>query len=87
VLDELNRRRMRQCGLVVFLDARPADLVARVGVDDHRPLLGDDPASALDRMDEQRRPLYLEVAHHVVDVSESTGPDPVVERVLALVTP
>jgi shikimate kinase len=87
VLDGLNRRRMRECGTVVFLDARPADLVSRVGGDDHRPLLGDDPAAALRRMDEQRRALYLEVAHHVVDISGSTGPDQVVERVLALVAP
>ncbi|HEY2331262.1 MAG TPA: shikimate kinase [Acidimicrobiales bacterium] len=86
VLDELNRRRMRQCGVVVFLDARPAALATRVGGDDHRPLLGDDPAAALVRLDELRRPLYLEASHHVVDVSAPTGPDAVVQRVLALVT-
>jgi shikimate kinase len=87
VLDELNRRRMRQFGLVVFLDARPTALANRVGGDDHRPLLGKDPAGVLRQLDEQRRPLYLEVADHVVDVSDQTGPDRVMERVLALVAP
>jgi shikimate kinase len=86
VLDPVNRGRMRQCGFVVFLDARPVDLVDRVGGDDHRPLLGDDPAEALARIDAARRALYLDVADHVVDVSEPTGPDRVVDRVLALVT-
>jgi shikimate kinase len=86
VLDVLNRHRMRQGGLVLFLDARPADLVSRVGGDDHRPLLGDDPAGALRRLDEHRHALYLEVADHVVDVSAPDGPDAVVDRLLALVT-
>jgi shikimate kinase len=85
VLDPLNRHRMRQCGTVVFLDAEPTHLVGRVGGEDHRPLLGDDPAGALHRIDADRRALYLEVAHHVVDVSGPDGPDPVVEAVLALV--
>ncbi len=86
VLDPVNRGHMRQCGYVIFLDARPADLVGRVGGDDHRPLLGDDPAEALARLDEIRRPLYLDVADHVIDVAAPTGPDRVVDRVVALVT-
>lgn len=87
VLDGLNRRRMREGAVVVFLDARAADLVGRVGGDDHRPLLGDDPGATLRRMESERHDLYVEVAHHVIDVSAATGPDLVVDRVLALVAP
>jgi shikimate kinase len=84
VLDPANRRRMRDHGTVVFLQAPPEALAPRVGGDDHRPLLGTDPASALERMDEARRELYREVADHVIDVT-TTGPDEVVERIVELV--
>src|SRR5687768_10891618 len=86
ILDPSNRERMRQCGTVVFLDARPGDLVGRVGGQDHRPLLRDDPAGVLVQMDRARRPLYEETAEHVVDVS-SQGPDDVVQAILKLVAP
>ena len=81
ILDPNNRRRMRVFGTVVFLEATPADLVARVGGRDHRPLLGDDPAGVLARMDVDRRALYEETADVVVDVSEHE-PDEVVATIL-----
>jgi shikimate kinase len=84
VLDPANRRRMRECATVVFLDAEPADLVGRVGGDDHRPLLGDRPAAVLIELDTVRRPLYHETAHHIVDSAEQP-PDAVVEEILRLV--
>lgn len=81
ILDPNNRRRMREFGTVVFLEATPADLVARVGGQDHRPLLGNDPARVLAEMDVDRRALYEETADVVVDVSEH-GPDEVVAAIL-----
>jgi shikimate kinase len=84
ILDPNNRRRMKECGTVVFLEARPADLVPRVGGQDHRPLLRDDPAGVLEQMDEARRPLYEETADFVIDAS-SCGPDEVVDQILKLV--
>lgn len=81
ILDPANRRRMRECGTVVFLEAKPSDLVGRVGGQDHRPLLRDDPAGVLEQMDAMRRPLYEETADHVVDVS-GQGVDEVVEAIL-----
>lgn len=81
ILDPVNRQRMRECGTVVFLEAKPADLVGRVGGDDHRPLLRDDPAGVLEQMDQLRRPLYEETADLVVDVS-GQGPDEVVKEIL-----
>jgi len=85
ILDANNRRRMRDFGTVVFLEAKPADLVGRVGGQDHRPLLRDDPAGVLTEMDHVRRHLYEETADFVVDVSEQ-GPDDVVQEILKLVT-
>lgn len=86
ILDPKNRQRMRECGTVVFLEADPGDLVGRVGGQDHRPLLRDDPAGTLRQMDEVRRPLYEATADHVVDVS-TQGADQVVQAILAVVRP
>jgi len=68
VLEAANRRALRESGTVVWLRATPETLVARVGDGAGRPLLAGGPAAALRRIDEVRRPLYEEVAHHVVDV-------------------
>jgi shikimate kinase len=80
ILDPTNRRRMKECGVVVFLEADPKDLVGRVGGQDHRPLLRDDPAGVLQQMDHDRRSLYEETADVVVDAS-ANGPDVVVEQI------
>jgi shikimate kinase len=84
ILDPTNRQRMKACGTVVFLEAEPRDLVGRVGGQDHRPLLQDDPARVLREMDEVRRPLYEGTADHVIDVSHH-GPDEVVQEILRVV--
>jgi 3-dehydroquinate synthase len=82
VLDPANRQLLRQAGTVVWLRARPETLAARVGDGHGRPLLDDDPAAALVRLDAVRRPLYAEVADVVVDVDELDA-DQVEEAVLA----
>ncbi len=84
VLDPANRAGLRAGGCVVWLRARPATLAGRVGDGRGRPLLGDDPAAALEVLEEVRRPLYAEVAHHVLDVDDLAPPQ-VAEQVLALV--
>ncbi len=84
VLDPLNRTRMQEAGTVVFLEAPPEALAGRVGGDDHRPLLGDDPEKALRVFDEQRRDLYRATADVIVDATDG-GPDEIVERVLEVV--
>ena len=71
VLDPENRRRMADAGAVVWLRADVATLARRVGSGAGRPLLGDDPAAALARLDAERRPLYEELADHVVDVDHN----------------
>jgi shikimate kinase len=77
VLDEANRRLMALHHPVVWLRARPAVLAGRLGTATHRPLLDEDPAGVLGRLDAIRRPLYEEVADVVVDVDDLT-PDQVV---------
>lgn len=81
VLDPDNRRRIRERGLVVWLRAEVATLADRVGRGEGRPLLGGDPVAALARLDEQRRPLYAELADIVVDV-DNLAPEQAVERIL-----
>jgi len=80
VLDEGNRRLMALHHPVVWLRARPETLAGRVGSAVHRPLLDEDPAGVLERLDAIRRPLYEEVADVVVDVDDLTS-----EQVVACV--
>lgn len=82
VLDADNRRMLRQGGTVVWLRAGVETLAARVGAGAGRPLLGDDPAAALSRLYEVRRPVYAQLADVVVDVDDLT-PDQAVERIVA----
>jgi shikimate kinase len=82
VLDPGNRERIRDAGLVVWLRAATATLVARVGTGTGRPLLDGDPATALRTLYEARRPVYQDLAEVVVDVDDRT-PDQVVDAILA----
>jgi len=67
---------------VVWLRADPRVLARRVGRGESRPLLDDDPATALAELDEVRRPLYASVSAVTVDVDE-LSPRQVVDRVLS----
>ncbi|HTJ74614.1 MAG TPA: shikimate kinase [Acidimicrobiales bacterium] len=73
VLDPQNRRLMELHHPVVWLRARPETLAERVGSSAHRPLLDQDPAGVLARLDAARRPYYEEVADVVVDVDDLTA--------------
>jgi len=81
VLSEDNRRRIVASGIVVWLRARPETLATRVGDGAGRPLLGDDPAEALDRLNAVRAPFYAEVADIVLDVDE-LDPVTVADRII-----
>ena len=85
VLDAANRALLRQHPPVVWLRARPETLVDRIttGRGTHRPLLDDDPAGALRRLDAEREPCYREVADAVIDVDRLPR-QRVVDRVVAL---
>ncbi len=68
VLDADSRKLMVGSGTIVWLRARPQTLAGRLGDGRGRPLLGDDPSAAVERLDEVRRPLYSQLADVVVDV-------------------
>ncbi|HEY5011239.1 MAG TPA: shikimate kinase [Acidimicrobiia bacterium] len=89
VLDADNRRRMRETGLVVWLQAPVAQLAARVGDGRGRPLLEQpSPSGAvgtLGRLEQQRRPAYEAAAHATVDTA-GLGVASVVDAVLAALT-
>ncbi len=82
VLDEGNRRLLTAHRPVVWLRAPVATLIARVKRGDGRPLLADDPAEAMTRLEAIRRPLYAEVADLVVDVDNDHSADHFTEQVL-----
>lgn len=77
-----NREAMRDAGRVVWLRARVDTLLTRVGAGEGRPLLGDDPAAALESILTDRRSRYAAAAHHIVDVDDRP-PDEVARAVLA----
>jgi shikimate kinase len=83
VLSPVNRQALRDhAGRVVWLRADPGQLLGRVGVQDHRPLLESDPAGTLARMAADRAPLYAEVADVVIDEDKKT-PVEIAEEILA----
>jgi shikimate kinase len=68
VLDPDNRRSLRRRGVVVWLEAAPAELASRLAGDDTRPLLaGGDRATTLERLRSLREPAYEAAAHLQVD--------------------
>lgn len=78
VADALRRHRN-----VVWLQVDPEEGAARIGVDPHRPLLGQgDVAAKLTEMLAVRGPVYAEVAKLAVDTTSCTR-DEVVEAVAA----
>jgi shikimate kinase len=82
VLRPENRRLLRESGArVVWLMADPTLLIERVRSGMHRPLLDDDPEGTLQRMWDERQPLYQEVADAIVSVDGRSITE-VVEAVL-----
>ena len=83
VLDPDNRERLNASDAeVVWLTADPAVLAPRTATRAHRPWLDDDAVGTLRRMEDERAPLYREVADRVVPVDGLT-PDEIADRVLA----
>lgn len=83
VLSAANREALRHSGArVIWLRATPDVLAGRVGAQDHRPLLDDDPLARLRQMATDREALYAEVATDTVD-SDAHNVSEMVELVLA----
>jgi shikimate kinase len=83
VLDAHNRSAIKRAGVVVWLRASAAQLAARVGAGDDRPLFASgSPVETLERLERLRAASYEAVADITVD-TEVLDPDAVTERVLA----
>jgi shikimate kinase len=83
VLDPANRRRLADADAdVVWLTADPTVLAPRTATRGHRPWLDDDPVGTLRRMQDERAPLYREVADRTVAVDGLT-PEQIADRILA----
>lgn len=67
--------------VVVWLDVPPEVLVERLAGADHRPLLDEDPLGALQRLDDQRRRTYEQLADLRVDAGQD--PSTVRDEILA----
>jgi len=73
VLAAENRRILAECGIVIYLHARPAQLWQRVRQDRNRPLLATaDPQKKLEALYEERDPLYREIADLVIDTGKQS---------------
>ena len=82
VLDRSHRKRLLAADAdVVWLTGEPSLLGPRTATRGHRPWLDDDPVGTLQRMYDERRDLYLEVADRAVAVDGLT-PEQVADRVL-----
>lgn len=85
VTDERTRRALRRDGTVVWLRARDATLVDRLGraaAAEDRPVLQGDPTGRVPLLSAQRRRWYAEVADVVVDVDD-LSPEAVADRIVA----
>lgn len=68
VLRPLNRQRLHERQVVIYLRASPEQLMRRLRYDTKRPLLQvDDPLKQLRRLHAERDALYRECAHFVLD--------------------
>lgn len=64
ILRESNRQMLHSRGVVVYLDVSLTEQLRRTSADKNRPLLQTaDPVSVLQRLRDERGPLYAEVAH------------------------
>ncbi len=68
---EVNRAILRHLGYVVWLHAPTAVILDRTAKNRERPLLHtEDPASKIEALMSQRKPLYAETAHLKIDIAE-----------------
>ncbi len=76
---------LQESAFVVWLHAPPQQLGARLRAAADRPLLGDDPAAALQRMAERRSALYASIADWIVPTATLT-PQQIADEVVRAFT-
>jgi shikimate kinase len=73
VLDAANVDTLRAAGVLIHLTARPDVILTRIGDPRSRPLLGDDPRTAITRLLDERGPLYAAAADVTIDTSDRSA--------------
>jgi shikimate kinase len=68
--------------VVVYLSVGLSDAVSRVGLGSGRPLLNINPRATLRFLLDQRRPIYEQVATHIV-VTDGRKPEEIAEEILS----
>ncbi|WP_442594878.1 shikimate kinase [Neobacillus sp. D3-1R] len=69
ILSEVNREWMKEFGEVIFLYASPEETMCRLEGDETRPLLQSNKKEKVNKMLDDRLPLYLEAASIKVDTT------------------
>ncbi len=73
IVDPVNRRRLKDGGVIFYLAASPEEIYRRVASQTHRPLLRvPDPLARIRALLEERRPFYEE-ADHMVETEGRSG--------------
>jgi drug/metabolite transporter (DMT)-like permease/shikimate kinase len=73
ILDEGDRRKLRNGGVVLWLRGRPETLIERAAGSRHRAWLDTGGDTWIRTALEEREPLYLATAHVIVDVDDRTA--------------
>lgn len=85
IKDHLNRKNLKERGTVVYLLTPVEKQFQRTYKDKRRPLLqNDDPRATLEKLMNERDPLYREVADFVVDTTELTA-KAVAQSIIAMI--
>lgn len=71
-MKEENRKIMRRTGLVFFLNSTFRDIWRRISTDVNRPIVQRSSRYELERLFQQRKPLYIQSAHFKVETSNRT---------------
>lgn len=73
VLREINVSKIKECGSIVLLTARPETILARVGNDNNRPILKDKKnIKDISELMEKRQEKYIKAADVVVETDDKS---------------
>ena len=89
VITTENVERMRSCGKVIWLQASPDAIRKRMQADtgstaNRPPLTGQGSLEEIAAVLDERKPLYADAAHHLID-TDDLNTDEVVEKIVAVI--
>ncbi len=85
VLDPLNRKVLKENGIVIYLKSSAEKLYKRTADDKRRPLLQtDDRLSKIKKILDEREPIYIALADEVIDTQDLTIKQ-IIQKILELI--